>query len=103
MKKNVLRQCIYDLYKQEWIHSHVSNQQIKDNIVDYYEGLVDLPEDYTYEDYIEEYGYNGGDIYACYEEFLNMEYKDIEFIEPLLKDYPKLFEEYKKDLEEIFK
>lgn len=97
MKTEVLRQCIYRLYKVDWIYSHISKQQQLDQVVDYFEGLVDLPDDYSYEDYLEEFGYSCGDIYACYEEFIDYEYKDTVFIGNLLKDYPKLYEEYLAD------
>lgn len=100
MRKQELRKCIYELYKQEWIHSHLSNQQIKDSIVDYFEGLVDSSEEFTFRDYVEEYGFTNGEVYACYDEFMDNEYCNIEFIKPLLEDYQNLFEEYKKDLEE---
>ena len=99
MRKQELRKCIYELYKQEWIHSHLSNQQIKDSIVDYFE-LVDSSEEFTFQDYVEEYGFTSGKVYACYDEFMDNEYCNIEFIKPLLEDYQNLFEEYKKDLEE---
>jgi hypothetical protein len=100
MKKNVLRQCIYDLYKQEWLHSHLSNQQMKDSIVDYYEGLEDSSDEYTFEEYLEEYGFINGEMYACYDEFIDIEYHDEEYIESLLEDYPKLLKEYQEDYKE---
>lgn len=100
MNKFELRKCIYELYKQDWIHEHLSNQQIKDTIVDYFEGLVDSSEDFMFQDYIEEYGYINGEVYSCYDEFMDNEYHDEEYIKSLLEDYPKLLKEYQKDYKE---
>ena len=100
MNKLELRKCIYELYKQDWIHEHLSNQQVKDTIVDYFEGLVDSSEDFTFQDYIEEYGYTNGEVYSCYDEFMDNEYSDEEYIKSLLEDYPKLLKEYQEDYKE---
>lgn len=88
----------YELYKVDWKHSHMITREIEmDSIKDYYEGLVDDDTEYTYEDYLNEFGY-GGELYVCYEEFCDMEYHDKEYMCRLL-DNEKLIELYYEDIE----
>ena len=72
-----------------------SQQQAKD----YYEGLVDEAK-YSFDDYIYEFGYNG-ELYVCYEEFVNAEYLDEYYMKELFNN-DKLFKTYKRDLDENF-
>ena len=89
----------YELYKLDWKHSHMITKDIEmDSVKDYYEGLIDADIDYTYEDYIEEFGYNG-ELYVCYAEFCDAEYHDKEYICGLL-DNDKLIAMYYRDINE---
>lgn len=92
---NISKLC-YELYKVDWKRSHITHDIEMDNIKDYYEGLVDSDDEYTYEDYVFEFGYDGM-LYACYDEFLNAEYLDKEYIRYLL-DNEKLIEMYLTDI-----
>ena len=67
-----------------------------DSIKDYYEGLIDDDAGYTYNDYLEEFGYNG-ELYVCYEEFCDSEYQDVDYMHNLLNN-EKLIIEYDKDI-----
>jgi len=70
-----------------------------DSIKDYYESLVDMDDtEYTYNDYLEEFGYDG-ELYVCYEEFLENEYLEDDYICGLL-DNEKLIAMYYKDIRE---
>ena len=93
-----IRKLCYELYKIDWKHSHITKEREMDSIKDYYEGLVDNDSEYTYEDYIEEFGY-GGELYVCFEEFCDAEYYDVDYMRTLL-DNDKLINIYHEDIEE---
>lgn len=92
---NISKLC-YELYKFDWKHSNITHEMEMDNIKDYYEGLVDSEENYTYNDYIFEFGYSGM-VYACYDEFRECEYLDRDYICGLL-DNEKLTAAYLADV-----
>lgn len=95
---NIKKLC-YKLYKEDWkLLSGISRNAEQRYLIDYY--LYTLSEDngITYEEYIEEYGYNG-ELYACYDEFLDNEYLEEEYILSLLQN-KILQEEYLKDIRE---
>ena len=93
-----IRKLCYELYKIDWKHSHITKEREMDSIKDYYEGLIDNDSEYTYEDYIEEFGY-GGELYVCFEEFCDAEYYDVDYMCTLL-DNDKLINIYHEDIEE---
>ena len=93
-----IRKLCYELYKIDWKHSHITKEREMDSIKDYYEGLVDNDSEYTYEDYIEEFGY-GGELYVCFEEFCDAEYYDVDYMRTLL-DNDKLINIYHEDIKE---
>ena len=93
-----IRKLCYELYKIDWKHSHITKEREMDSIKDYYEGLVDNDSEYTYEDYIEEFGYSG-ELYVCFEEFCDAEYYDVDYMRTLL-DNDKLINIYHEDIKE---
>ena len=94
---NISKLC-YELYKVDWKHYHmITNDTEMDSIKDYYEGLVDDDTEYTYEDYLNEFGY-GGELYVCYEEFCDTEYRDKEYMCRLL-DNEKMIKLYYEDVD----
>ena len=97
MKKTMISKLCYELYKVDWKRNNITTDIEIDNIKDYYEGLVDNDTDYTYEDYVSEFGY-GGYLYACYDEFCESEYLDKDYICGLLND-DKLIQMYLEDIE----
>ena len=97
MKKTMISKLCYELYKIDWKRNNITANIEIDNIKDYYEGLVDNDTDYTYEDYVSEFGY-GGYLYACYDEFCESEYLDKDYICGLLND-DKLIQMYLEDIE----
>lgn len=91
----------YELYKIDWKRSHrITEEKEIDSIRRYYNMLEedDADMDYTYEEYFEEFGYQG-ELYACYEEFLDNEYLDAEYVEGLLES-KRLIALYHKDIKE---
>ena len=93
-----IRKLCYELYKIDWKHSHITKEREMDSIKDYYEGLIDNDSEYTYEDYIEEFGYNG-ELYVCFEEFCDAEYYNVDYMCTLL-DNDGLINIYHVDIEE---
>lgn len=94
-----IRKLCYELYKIDWKYSHmITKEREMDSIKDYYEGLIDNYIEYTYEDYIEEFGYNG-ELYVCFEEFCDAEYYDVDYMCTLL-DNDRLINIYHEDIEE---
>lgn len=82
----MIRKLCYELYKIDWKYTHmITAQREIDEIKNYYADLVDDDTEYTYNDYLEEFGYNG-ELYVCYEEFLDNEYLDEDYMCKLLDD-----------------
>ena len=102
-KNNKLSKLCYELYKLDWKRSHmITYEREADSVKDYFEGLVDSngsDREYTYADYSEEFGYDG-ELYACYDEFLDSEYRDEDYIKGLL-DNDVLFAMYKEEQEDL--
>ena len=97
MDKTMISKLCYELYKIDWKRNNITADIETNNIKDYYKGLVDNDTDYTYEDYVSEFGY-GGYLYACYDEFCESEYLDKDYICGLLND-DKLIQMYLEDIE----
>lgn len=96
---NMISRLCYELYKVDWKHSHmITVEREMDSIKNYYEDLVDDDTEYTYNDYLKEFGYDG-ELYVCYEEFLDAEYMDEDYICSLL-DNENLIDMYRKDIKE---
>jgi hypothetical protein len=89
----MIRRLCYALYKVDWEYSHMITAERKmDSLKNYFED-----EDYIqYSEYLEEYGYDG-ELYVCFEEFLDAEYQDEEYMCRLL-DKENLIAMYLKDI-----
>lgn len=93
----MIKRLCYELYKVDWKHSHmITKDREMDSIKDYYEGLVDNETEYSYNDYLEEFGYDG-ELYVCYEEFLDNEYLEEDYICSLLNN-KRLIATYYQDI-----
>ena len=95
---NISKLC-YELYKIDWKYSHITKYTEMDNIKNYYECLITDnidSKEYTYNDYLEEVGYDG-ELYVCYDEFLDNEYLEEDYIKELLNN-EKLYKNYLEDL-----
>lgn len=94
----------YNLYKQDWINSHVTNEQHMDVLRQYslykYECNTHNMDIMTLEAWIAEHGYGTGDIYASYEEFCNNEYYEIPYMKLLLHD-SMLISMYETDIKRL--
>lgn len=90
----MISKLCYELYKVDWKHSHmITAEREMDSIKNYYEAVKDVSVpyftvdgmEYTYNDYLEEFGYDG-ELYVCYEEFCDMEYHDKDYMCSLLNN-----------------
>ena len=96
---NITELC-YELYKIAWKRSHgVTPTKEMETVKTYFKDLANNEVDCTYNEYIEEFGYNG-ELYVCYDEFCDNEYLDDEYMCCLLKK-KKLINLYLKDIEEV--
>lgn len=91
-----ISELCYELYKIDWKHSHmITMEREMDLLKSYYDEQKD--EEYTYEEYIEDVGYNG-ELYVCYEEFCDAEYYDRQYMCKLLAN-DELIKQYYADIE----
>ena len=93
---NISKLC-YELYKIDWKCSHMITKDMEmDNLKNYYDCLIDDDSEYTYDDFLEEFGYDG-ELCVRYDEFLDNEYLEEDYIKELL-DNEKLYNKYLEDL-----
>lgn len=65
---------LYDAYKQEWYKSHgVSDEEVATLKNEYEADVAGGRYDGSFESYELEFGYHGGEVYVCFEEFFNNE------------------------------
>ena len=89
----------YNLYKQDWASTHVSKEKRQQSIMEYYDYVIECLQDgfvpESYELYLFHNGYHGEN-YVFFDEFLECEFVDEEYMAYLLKDFPELQEFYKQ-------
>lgn len=61
---------LYEGYKEKWIKDHVDDKYMALAKAQY-ENRDEDDEDMTFDEYIEEYGFPGGAVYACLDEFID--------------------------------
>lgn len=99
-----LKAIAYALYKIHWTTTHIP---VETQLAEYRLYQLTLLEDYdpdsldwdtyipTFDDWLFEQGY-GGEIYVCFNEFLDCEYQDVEYMEFLLCKNSVFWKAYKK-------
>ena len=93
--KEFAKETAYELYKQDWLRrmdqkswKQTANEYIESVAEsDYEEGFGIIADDFS--DYIEENGF-GSSLYVCYDEFLDAEFTDQEYITELVGEGPLL-------------
>lgn len=100
----MISKLCYELYKIGWKQYHIDAERERKSIKDYYEFLMEEEDEdvnvftYTYNDYLEEFGYDG-ELYVCYEEFCETEYLEEDYIRVLLND-ESLLKMYYEDIKQ---
>lgn len=99
-----LKKIAYELYKINWTTTHIS---VERQLAEYRLYQLTLLEDYdedsldwnsyipTFDDWLFEQGYDG-EIYVCFNEFLDYEYQDAEYMEFLLCHNSIFWKAYKE-------
>ena len=95
----IISEIAYELYKQDWIDTHTTEKERVESLRNYYSFAKQSVDNYnkysSYEDWLSDFGFNGS-IYSCYNEFLDNEYRDKEYMFDLFGD-TKLYDLYHKD------
>lgn len=89
-----IKELCYELYKTDWMQRISADRQM-DAWKNYYQDWDGRDNEACnfHDDYLSQNGYDG-ELYVSYDEFLESEYTDEEYIRQLL-DNEELFEEYK--------
>jgi hypothetical protein len=92
-----IKAIAYDKYQLYWLISHgYTIKDISDLAEEWLQERLSNPSDSeSFNDYLFVQGFSGS-LWVCFEEFLNSEYLDEEYIKGLLNDLE--YEEYKKDI-----
>lgn len=96
--EETLKKCSYELYKVDWIGSQIKPEQLLAEYRTYLfekEENWDYGEDFSFEDYLFEFGFSGS-IYVCFEEFLGAEFLDAEYMKSLLTEDSAFWRAYMK-------
>ena len=93
-----ISELAYELYKSNWKKEHgiTPEREDRERIRFFLDPDVN-DGDYSYEEYIFDYGY-GGQLYVCYDEFLGAEYRERMFMKHLIND-DALYGQYLSDVE----
>lgn len=91
------KEIAYELYKQDWIRTHLTEKDWKESANTYISSLdeADYNPGFGFEvadfiDDINENGFGSGQLYVCFEEFLGTEFLDQEYIRRLVGEGPLL-------------
>ncbi len=84
--KEAFNRRVYEIYKEDWYKEHNITEEDISKLHDEWEADVTF-EGYTgsFEDYELEHGYNDGEVYACFDEFMQNEFEEFK---PLLYKAP---------------
>ena len=96
MEEINIKWLAYTLYKIDWLR-RISPERMMDFVKNWYDDRkIDANDTSTLQEIYDEFGFDG-ESYACYEEFLDAEYRDKEYIKSLLNE--SQYKEYLADLE----
>ena len=101
MNNEVIRNLAYELYKQDWKKQHLTQETVLCTLKKYGNYMNECIEEYiepdSFEEWVDENGYDGEVAYATFYEFLDNEYLEIEYVIGLLVD-KELIELYYLDI-----
>lgn len=92
----IIRHIAYDFYQRDWIAIHVTHENMMSVLRKFYVKHWD-DSCYTFDEYVDENGYDAAHP-ACFEEFLEHEYRNRDYMLCLLAD-PFLTAKYLKDID----
>ena len=94
-----ISELCYELYKLDWKKTHnVTPEREARELMRGYSEILRDDDETSVSEYISDYGY-GGELYVCYEEFLEAEYEDDDYVKYLLQGNEMLYDEYLEDIE----
>ena len=88
-----LKRTIFEKYKIFWMLNHGITIKDISKLAKEWVGDCDTSE-VSLEDYLEEQGFNGGSLWACFQEFLDNEFWERGFIENILSGSQNLLKSY---------
>lgn len=98
-----IEEMAYELYKEDWFLSYNSPKEILDIKRIYYEELQECLEKgwdiESYEKWIFDVGFGNGSLYVCFDEFVNCEFQDKEYMKYLLGEQSNLYGMYLEFME----
>jgi len=98
-----ITEVAYEFYKQDWLDSHTSPESRLSTMQCYYAELQECLEEgwdvQSFEDWVWDVGYGEGSLYVCFDEFLDCEFQEEEYMQELLGRDSKLWELYQDYLE----
>lgn len=101
-----ISEIAYELYKMNWIATHVSRAGELSTYREYLkyrnECLKKGEEVDCFEEWLWDTGYGNGSLYVCYEEFCDGEYHDREFIAYLFGYEEDFVKEYLEDIKDDY-
>lgn len=101
-----ISEVAYELYKQNWIDTHTTPEMRLKALRDYYQYVDECLENIepyeSFENWIYEQGYEGGILYVSFDEFLDNEFQDKEYIKDLLHNVV-FYADYLLDLDHMNK
>ena len=81
----MIDRIIYEIYKTDWLNRHTTTKSHMRNVLEYAIEASQTPDsNQTYEEWVEENGILGS-LYVCFNEFLQYEYLDENFIKGLIE------------------
>ncbi len=98
-KEGIFKQILYKMYIIDW-KKRLGPQLELDSLESYLSECINSDNNFqTYEEYLDETGYGNGCLYVCFEEFLNNEFLDVDYIKTLIdpdfsNDNKKLYDYY---------
>lgn len=79
---------VYEIYKEDWYKEHnIPDEDVIKLLDEWQFAKVYSDFEGSFEDYELEYGYNGGEIYACFDEFMDNEFdefKPVLYVAPIV-------------------
>ena len=107
-KDEILKRTLYEMYVVDWKRTHDTNAQMElDSMRNYLIECEESDGDFyeSFEDYLNDAGYGNGCLPSCYDEFLDCEFTDKDYMKALIEPdscdkNKKIYEHYLALLED---